>query len=77
METTELFHTLGAKKALTEKEAAEYINMSQSFLRQDRLNGIRASRTPGPVFTKIGRTVRYLKEDLDTWLAQHRVERVS
>lgn len=64
-----------SKITLTEKEAAEYIGMSRSFLRQDRMNGIREKRTPGPKFLKIGRSIRYLKDDLDAWLNQHRVER--
>ncbi len=56
-----------------EKEAAEYIGMSPSFLRQDRMNGHRETRTPGPRWIKVGRAIRYLKEDLDTWLNEHRV----
>ena len=59
-------------RALTEREAAQYIAMSRSFLRQDRMNGKREGRTPGPAFLKIGRSVRYLKEDLDKWLEKFR-----
>ena len=65
------------KNILTEKEAAEYIGMSRSFLRQDRMNGYRATRTPGPQFLKIGRSIRYLKEDLQAWLLQHRINRIG
>lgn len=56
------------KRALTEQETAEYIGMSRSFLRQSRMEGNRENRTPAPKFIKIGRAVRYLKEDLDIWL---------
>jgi predicted DNA-binding transcriptional regulator AlpA len=63
------------KRSFTEKEASEYIGMSCSFLRQDRMNGLRKNRTPGPNFVRIGRTVRYLKEELDTWLETYIVER--
>lgn len=56
-----------SKLVLTEKEAAEYIGMSRSFLRQDRMNGFRVGRTKGPEYIKIGRAVRYHKNDLDTW----------
>lgn len=56
------------KRALSEKEASEYIGMSRSFLRQSRMDGNRENRTPAPPFLKIGRSVRYLKEDLDNWL---------
>ena len=60
------------QKALTEAQAAQYVAMSRSYLRQDRMNGKREGRTPGPAFLKIGRSVRYLKEDLDKWLEQFR-----
>ncbi|MEI8664954.1 helix-turn-helix domain-containing protein [Pseudoalteromonas sp. B28] len=56
------------KRALSEIETAEYIGMSRSFLRQSRMEGNRINRTPAPPFIKIGRTVRYLKDDLDNWL---------
>ena len=60
-------------KALTEQQAASYIAMSRSFLRQGRMNGDRENRTPTPPYLKIGsRSVRYLKEDLDNWLEQFR-----
>lgn len=55
-------------KALTELEAAKYIGMSRSFLAQARMDGVRDNRTPAPPFIKIGRSVRYLREDLDNWL---------
>lgn len=59
-------------RLLTEKQAAPYIGMSRSFLRQSRMNGQRQNRTPGPPYLKIGRKVLYLAEDLDTWLLEHR-----
>lgn len=55
-------------RAFTQKEAAAYIGMSQSFLAQSRMDGNRKNRTPAPPFIKIGRSVRYLREDLDQWL---------
>ena len=61
-------------RLLTEKQAAPYIGMSRSFLRQSRMNGRRQNRTPGPPFLKIGRKVLYLAEDLDAWLLEHRRE---
>jgi len=60
---------------LTENEAAKYIGMSKSFLNADRTNGHRKSRTKGPVFLKLGRSVRYRKADLDEWLKINRVVR--
>jgi predicted DNA-binding transcriptional regulator AlpA len=55
-------------RVLSEKEASQYICMSRSFLRQARMDGNRENRTPAPPFIKIGRAVRYLREDLDAWL---------
>ncbi|HHG8520955.1 TPA: DNA-binding protein [Legionella pneumophila] len=60
------------KRVFKEVEAANYICMSRSFLSQDRVNGALKNRTPGPKFIKIGRSIRYLKEDLDIWLDQQR-----
>ena len=56
------------KRALTDPEAAQYINMSESWLRQSRMTG----NADAPPYVKIGRSVRYLRDDLDTWLEQHR-----
>lgn len=61
------------KHLLTEAETAEYIRMSRGFLRQDRMNGPRKNRTAGPPFIKIGRSIRYLLEDLEQWLYQNRI----
>lgn len=60
------------KRSLTEEAAADYIGMSSSFLRQSRYAGNRETHTPGPQYLKIGRTVRYLVDDLDEWLETHR-----
>lgn len=69
---------LKQKRALTEIETSEYIGMSRSFLRQSRMDGKRENRTPAPPFIKIGRAVRYLREDLDGWLDQfHRLEHIG
>lgn len=65
-------------RAFTEKEAATYIGMSRSFLAQSRMTGKLANRTPAPNFIKIGRTVRYLKDDLDHWLeSQQKMEHLG
>lgn len=55
-------------RALSEIEAAAYISMSRSFLAQSRMHGHFRGRTKAPPFIKIGRSVRYLREDLDSWL---------
>ena len=62
------------KRGFTEEEAAFYLGVSRSFLRQGRMDGTRENRTPGPEFIKLGRMIRYLREDLDSWLNQNRKE---
>jgi len=59
------------KRSFTEQEAATYIGLSRSFLRQARMTGPLQSKIPAPPFIKLGsRTIRYLVEDLDNWLGQ-------
>ena len=60
--------------ALQEQDAAHYLGMSRSFLRQSRMNSNPRGRTPGPAFIRQGRAIRYLVTDLDNWLQQNRVE---
>ena len=55
-------------RALNERDAATYIGMSRSYLAQSRMDGHREHRTSAPPFIKIGRAVRYLRDDLDEWL---------
>jgi predicted DNA-binding transcriptional regulator AlpA len=62
--------------AMREAEAAAYIGMSRSFLRQSRMNGPRERHAPPPPFIKVGRTIRYLRADLDAWLQKFRVEAI-
>ncbi len=62
--------TTNTARVLTEQETASYIGMSRSYLRQARMEGNRDNRTPAPPFIKIGRAVRYLREDLDNWIDQ-------
>ena len=60
---------------MNEKEVSRYIGMSLSYLQHDRCYGVTGNKTPGPVFMKVGRSIRYLKSDLDEWLLKNRVER--
>ena len=50
---------------LPESQAANYLGLSISTLRSDRLNG-----GLGIPYFKIGRLVRYEKSELDAWLKQ-------
>lgn len=56
------------RRALTDRETSAYIGMSTSWLRQSRVTG----NPDAPPFVKIGRAVRYLRNDLDAWLEKRR-----
>lgn len=55
---------------LTEAEAARYIGMSVSWLR----NGRCYDREGQPPYFKISNRVRYRRTDLDDWLADRHVQ---
>lgn len=61
------------KRGYTEEEASEYCGMSRSYFRQSRMEGNRRNRTDAPPFVRLGRAIRYLKEDLDQWLEAHKM----
>jgi len=65
------------KHVFNEKEAAFYLGVSVTFLQHDRSNGIIVGKVPGPDYLKIGGRIRYLKEDLDSWLKMFKVNRAS
>lgn len=56
-----------AVSALTEREAAPVLNVSVRTLQQWRLRGT------GPAYCKLGRSVRYMLQDLHDYLEQGRV----
>ena len=56
------------KAAFSDTSAANYIGVSVSWLRQKRCYGAIGKTIKPPKFVKIGRSVRYLKSDLDAWL---------
>ncbi len=58
---------------LTEKEAAQYLNLSRATLRRARMQGPRNGHIASPPYLKMGRSVRYLRKDCDKWLEEHRV----
>lgn len=60
---------------IDEINAAKYIGMSRSFLRQDRMNGYRKNRTKGPAFIRVGRNIRYHLHDLIAWVDENRIIR--
>jgi len=62
------------RRLLTDYEAATYLGLSLSLLRQGRMEGRRANRCAGPPFIKLGKAIRYDLQDLDAWLAANRRE---
>ena len=59
------------QRFLTVREAAGFLRVSKSFL--DKLR----SKDGGPEFFKIGNSVRYLAEDIEVWVQQHRFARTG
>jgi excisionase family DNA binding protein len=57
--------------ALRDYDAAEYLGVSRDTLRVWRQ---RRSPTQGPVFVRFGRSIRYLKADLDAWVLSRRID---
>ena len=57
----------GIPDLLDENEAADYLRLSERTLQGWRAKG------RGPVFTKQGRRIVYLKEDLVEWVRSQRV----
>lgn len=64
------------KRGLDEAEAANYLNVSRSSLRQGRMDGKRDNRMPPPPFVRLGKKIIYLIDDLDRYLEAHRCQEV-
>jgi hypothetical protein len=62
------------QRAMSEINAAKYLGVSSSTLRQGRCEGRRDKRMPPPPYLKIGKKILYLRDDLDRWLEKYRVE---
>ena len=62
---TEDHHPAQDVRAFSTPRAAVYLGLSESFLEKSRVN---QPKTPGPVATKIGKRVVYLRENLDAYL---------
>lgn len=59
------------ERYLKNREAAAYLNVSESWLNKSRITGT------GPAFIKIGSGVLYAVEDLDAFAASRRVRSTS
>jgi hypothetical protein len=51
-----------------EKEAANYLGVSESYLRKSRCEGIRERKTPAPPFVRIDGGIFYRLTDLQDWV---------
>ena len=56
------------KGYMKDKAAADYLKCSTITLAKDRCD-----RKLGIPFYKLGRSIRYLQEDLDAWMEAHKV----
>ena len=66
--TTARDQTRGTARALTEREVAELLGLSVATLRAWRHRG------KGPRFLRLGRSVRYLPEDVDEFVRASAVD---
>lgn len=68
-------------RSLRERDAASYTGVSTSYLRNTRCADMRrlACGEPivGPVWSNVGRSVVYLRDDLDRWLESGRVQEAA
>lgn len=55
----------------TTLEAADYVRMSKPTLERFRVTG------GGPIYCKLGGSVRYRKVDLDSWVESRRIRSTS
>lgn len=65
-----------APRVLREREAADYLSLSASYLRNTRARDMRKQTKgegiEGPAWINIGGAVRYVRDDLDAWIEYHR-----
>ncbi len=62
------------KNFMTERQAAEYLSVSTSFLRQSRA---RDAHVEGPPFVRLGRAIRYSRAAVDRWVEANAVSLAS
>ena len=53
---------------IKEKEAAERLGVSLSYLRKSRCEGTRGRKTPAPPFVRIEDSIYYRLADLNAWV---------
>jgi excisionase family DNA binding protein len=60
-----------SEQLLTVSEAARWLKCSESYLNKCRIS------SAGPLFVRIGRSIRYRQSDLEAWAAGHVVGSTS
>lgn len=60
-------------RLLTELEAAQYLSLSRSTLRQQRMKYRPSETLPLIPFVRVGRNIRYDISDLDAWIVALKV----
>lgn len=58
------------KRLLTTEQVAEKLNIQSATLEKARSTGL----GDFPPYVKFGRSVRYIEEDVDTWILARRVD---
>ena len=66
---TKIFENDAGENVLTTEQAAAYLKLSPSTLVLWRQNG-----EPALPFVRCGRSIRYLRSDLEAFLDQHRCQ---
>ncbi len=69
-QATAVVSSIGSSSAValgSTEWAAKYLDVSETFLNQDRL-----TRRHGIPFVRVGRSIKYRQADLDAWIAAHR-----
>ena len=56
------------KRLFSEAEAAHYLDISKHTLRKQRSDGERENYMPVVPFIQLGRSIKYVKEDLDAYI---------
>lgn len=56
------------RKVFNERQASDFTGFSIKHLQNLRYQG------RGPAYCKIGTSIRYLREDVITWVAKHRID---
>lgn len=63
---------LDGKENFSTAEAAQYLSLSEAYLRELRMDGARRGRMTPPPFVRLSsRKVLYRRADLDAWLERH------